>query len=902
MLLSMRIALRMLLAALLTVSAIPAQLVISQVYGGGGNSGATLTHDFIEIFNPTANPVTVSGWSVQYASAAGTTWQVTPLSGTVQPGRYYLIQQAQGAAGTVSLPAPDATGTIPMSATAGKVALVSSTAALSGTGQLTPPVVDFVGYGTANFFEGSAAAPGLSNTTAALRNGAGCIDTNQNSLDFTSGAPNPRKSASPQQLCAAPPPPPPFLTISQIQGSGGQSPYVAQRVETRGVVTARKFNGFFIQTPDPEADNDPATSEGLFVFTSSTPPADAAVGNLLSVTGTVTEFRPASDPAGLTLTELTNATLSILSTANPLPAAVTLTNSILSAAGGIEQLERFEGMRVTVPSLTVVSPTDGIVNETNATATSNGVFYGVLTGVARPFREPGVDVHETLPAGSPCCVPRFDANPETLRVDSDALLGTTATNVSTGAVVANLTGPLDYSPRAYTLLADGTQTVLTPGLAAAIPVPAPTSGEVTVASFNMERFFDTVNDPGISDAVLTPAAFLNRLNKASLAIRNVLRMPDVIVVEEVENLATLEAIAAKVNQDAGSPNPNYQAFLAEGNDPGGIDVGVLVKGSNSSVLELEQVGKTAVFLNPANGQPETLHDRPPFLVRVAVSRPGLPAPVEIAVLGNHFRSLNGISDPADGARVRAKRKAQAEAVAQWVHERQLARPDENLVVLGDFNAFEFSDGYVDLTGTVAGTPAAANTVVLGTNDLVNPDLTNLITRVPPANRYSYLFQGSAQVLDQVLVNRALAARFSRIHFARSNADFPEVLRGDANRPERLSDHDMPVAYFLGARNVTQDLDIEIQAPHFVPGLDIWRSELRIKNRTGAALPGPVQVVIGNLPAGVTLRNASGQIPAGPYVTLTSGLKANATQTLKLDFSGPASVPLSYSVTVFQGSF
>ena len=129
-----------------------------------------------------------------------------------------------------------------------------------------------------------------------------------------------------------------------------------------------------------------------------------------------------------------------MSTGNPLPAAITLTASDTSPTGSIEQLERFEGMRVHVDSLTAVSPTQGTINETNATSTSNGVFYGVITGVDRPFREPGVEVPDPLPPGSPCCVPRFDANPERLRVDSDAI-GAPALEVTSGALVTNLTGP-----------------------------------------------------------------------------------------------------------------------------------------------------------------------------------------------------------------------------------------------------------------------------------------------------------------------------------------------------------------------------------------------------------------------------------------------------------------------------
>src|SRR5436305_3582522 len=136
-------------------------IVISQIYGGGGNAGSTFKNDFIEIFNADGATVNLSGWSVQYASAAGTTWQVTALNGSLAPGQYFLIQESQGAGGTTNLPTPNATGNIAMSATAGKVALVSNTVALSGSCPVGGAIVDFVGYVTgtraASCFEGTAA-------------------------------------------------------------------------------------------------------------------------------------------------------------------------------------------------------------------------------------------------------------------------------------------------------------------------------------------------------------------------------------------------------------------------------------------------------------------------------------------------------------------------------------------------------------------------------------------------------------------------------------------------------------------------------------------------------------------------------------------------------------------------
>ena len=187
-------------------------VVISQVYGGGNNSGATYQNDFVELFNLSSSTVSLAGWSIQYASATGTGYFAanTPvsLSGSLAPGQYYLVKLAGGTTNGVALPAADLTGTINMSGTAGKVALVNTTTGLPCNGGSTPcssadlaKIIDLIGYGTANFFEGSAAAPAPSNTTADLRAGGGCTDTDQNNGDFTAVAPIPRNSASPTNTC-----------------------------------------------------------------------------------------------------------------------------------------------------------------------------------------------------------------------------------------------------------------------------------------------------------------------------------------------------------------------------------------------------------------------------------------------------------------------------------------------------------------------------------------------------------------------------------------------------------------------------------------------------------------------------------------------------------------------------
>lgn len=182
-------------------------VVISQVYGGGGNSGSVYTNDFIELFNASASPVSLNGWSVQYNSATGTgAWQVTNLNNfTLQPGQYYLIQQAAGTGGTTPLPTPNTTGTIAMSGTAGKIVLVNNTTALTGC-PTTTGYVDLVGFGaTANCFEG-AAAPAPSNSNSIIRGSNGCLDNNQNGTDFTAVTAAPRNSTTTLAPCGAPVP------------------------------------------------------------------------------------------------------------------------------------------------------------------------------------------------------------------------------------------------------------------------------------------------------------------------------------------------------------------------------------------------------------------------------------------------------------------------------------------------------------------------------------------------------------------------------------------------------------------------------------------------------------------------------------------------------------------------
>ena len=196
----------------------PTTVKISQAYGGGGNSGSTYKNDFIEIFNQASTSVDVSTWSVQYASAGQTNWQMTPLCTnapcTIAPGHYFLVLESQGLSGTTNLPTPDASGAISMGAGSAQVALVETTGLLTGICPTGGGIVDFVGYGTSGCPNPMSAA--LTNTTAAIRKGNGCIDTHNNGNDLLIDGPIPRNSSAPPNSCA--------INPAQITGQGIATP------------------------------------------------------------------------------------------------------------------------------------------------------------------------------------------------------------------------------------------------------------------------------------------------------------------------------------------------------------------------------------------------------------------------------------------------------------------------------------------------------------------------------------------------------------------------------------------------------------------------------------------------------------------------------------------------------
>ncbi len=481
-------------AASAAVSA-DAPVVINEVYGGGGNAGATFNRDFIEVRNVSAASVALTGWSVQYAAAAGSNWQVTPLTDvTLAAGATLLIGQALGA--NTALPGftPDVNGTIAMSGTAGKVALVNTAVPLTGgTGVATlPQVVDFVGWGpAATDFAGTGPAPATTSTTSVSRS-AVSANTADNAADFTAGAPTPAPAGTVPDPDPDPDPQAEVVTIAQIQGTPG---YPGKTVTTTGVVTARYatggFNGYVIQTAGTGGAIDLAThtaSDAVFVYSPSTV-AGVALGDTVEVTGVVSEFN------GLTEITVTAEDAEVVPAVGPAPAPATVTWPAAEA-----QRESLESM--------LLAP-QGTYTVSNTYSTNQYGEVGLASGTT-PLRQPT----DAARPGSPEAAAVAADNAARAVVLDDG----TSTNFLSPANSA-LTPP--YVSLAEPLVVGATATFTAPvivdwrnntwkwnpttplvgdgsgmdGVQFADPrtaAPEPVGGDLSVASFNVLNYFTTL--------------------------------------------------------------------------------------------------------------------------------------------------------------------------------------------------------------------------------------------------------------------------------------------------------------------------------------------------------------------------------------------------------------------------
>ncbi|AUG76478.1 endonuclease [Kitasatospora sp. MMS16-BH015] len=765
------------------VAAPSADAVISEVYGGGGNSGAVLKNDFVELANKGGAAFGLAGWSVQYISGtpgATSQWAVTPLTGAIPVGGRYLIGESAGAGGTVDLPTPDATGSLALSAANGTIALVQGTDPLScktaADCAADARVKDLVGFGTAVVHEGSAAAAGAGNTASVAR-AAGLADTDDNAADLKAGTPTPVNSRGETvDLGGTPtgPTEPGPLRIHDIQGTTRLSPEAGKVVTgVPGVVTGLRTSGtkgFWLQDTHPDAD--PATSEGIFVYTGSAVPT-VKVGDSVLVTGKVSEYYPAYTSGSQSVTELSNPAVTVLSSGNALPAPVVLNDASIPAVlapdanGGsidgltlkpdtyaLDKYESLEGMLVQVKDTKVVQATDKY----------NELWVEARKGDVKSTRGGALYLGYQAPNSGRLMVQTQGAKLPLANV-GDQLLGVTA-------------GPLDYNQfGGYTIAAGTVGSYQDNHLQREVTAPAP-DGTLTIATYNVENL-----DPGDPD---------DKFAQLAQGVVTNLRAPDVVALEEIQDNngpagdgvvdasvtigKFIDAVKAaggpayewrSINpvdgKDGGEPDGNIrQVFLF---NPARVSFTDIPGGDSTTAVDVAGTGASvALTASPGRIDPNNeawMTSRKPLVGQFSFRGK------KVFVIANHFNSKGG--DQGIDSRFQAptrssevQRVKQAAVENAFVSKLETADPEAKIVSLGDFNDYQFSPALQTLTGGGV--------------------LRDLVNDLYPSQRYTYVYQGNSQVLDHTLVSPALTnVQYDVVHvnseFAVQASDHdPQIVR------------------------------------------------------------------------------------------------------------------------------
>ena len=666
---------------------------------------------------------------MQYISAspgATTTWQVTPLTGSLSGGGLYLIGEAAGTGGTTGLPATQASGSINLSGTSGTVALVDNSTALTcktaADCAADSDIVDLVGYGTAVIHEGSADAPGLSNTTSAQR--ITTTDTDQNGTDFAAAAPTPGAPNSTGGGGTGGGGTPGPLAIHDIQGTGFLSPQAGNTVtNVPGIVTGVRATGsskgYWIQDPNP--DSNPATSEGIFVFTSSAP--TVTTGDSVLVTGKVQEFYPLASgdtvatTSNLSITEIDQTGVSVVSSGNALPAPIVLgpatvpdtyapdlgggnieSTPIQPARSALDYYESIEGMRVEVDNARVVGPSDSFGEQYVTTKPTQDVDYrgGTL-----------LTAENATPSGRLEVVPADGSNPEVNVGD-----------VFTGATV----GPIDYSQFGGYFIAATTLGTVQNNHLAPVVATGPAKKQLSIATYNVEN--------------LAPSDPASKFQALAQGIVTNLAAPDIIAVEEVQDndgatddgvVAADQTISKLTAAVIAAGGPHYDSREIDpvndqdGGEPGGNirvvflynpavvtfdDIGAAtVNRSTTGTQVVKKKGEPTLTLSPGRIDPTNSvwnASRKPLVGEFTFNGK------DVFVIANHFDAKLGDQSqdgrfqfPAQSSAV--QRAGQALAEHNFVNQILAIDKKADVVVVGDLNDYQFSPALSVLkTGTADG--------------------------------------------------------------------------------------------------------------------------------------------------------------------------------------------------------
>jgi predicted extracellular nuclease len=746
-------------------------LVVSEVYGGGGNTGAPYNRDFVEVHNPTGATVTLTGYSVEYFSAGGGSGGRVSLAGQLPAGGTYLVGLASGATGA-ALPAPDVTGSTNMSATNGRVDL-----AKNGT------LVDRVGYGTANPFEGDAAAPTGSNTTSLQRTPAPGTDSDRNNVDLRAAAPAPTACGA---ACEAEEPEPdptgdcgdPTTAIHDIQGTGATfDPAFGGTRTIEGIVTSAMLGGFWIQEEAADEDDDPQTSEGLFVFRSGA--AAPPEGHVVRVTGNVAEFGGKTQLSGVTsVLDCGEAAEEV----EPVDVTFPLADT---------NLEHLEGMRVTLPETLVISeyfnydrfgefvlakPRDGETRLYTPTAVVDPGPQAQELLAENERRQILVDDRSTQQ--NPSVLPH-PGNGEPFSLDNRFRGGDTVTGIS---------GVLDEAFDAYRLQPTSY------GEYEAVnerPESRPeVGGDVQVASFNVLNYFLTLDagdnqcGPNV-DQDCRGANNANELQRQRAKIVAAIAGldADVVGLMEMENSPGVEPAADLVdglNDELGEGTYDYIDTGVIGGDA--IRLGFLYKPGS-----VTPAGDFDVLDSSDDPRFDETKNRP-MLTQTFDTVPADGEPAErFTVSVNHLKSKGsdcedvGDPDTGDGqGNCNLTRTAAAEAIADHLASDPTDSGDPDHLVIGDLNSYDHEDPIRALEAA-------------GYEDQVK--------RFGGEKAYGYVFDGMVGYLDHGLASSSLAGQVTGAAEWHINADEPDVLDYDTSfkpssidaiyAPDRFrsSDHD-----------------------------------------------------------------------------------------------------------------
>ncbi len=877
-------------------------LVISEAYGGGGNSGATLKNDFVELYNPTSSDISVDGMSVQYRSKTNTGSGETSLSGTVPAGGHYLVQESAGTGGTTDLPAPDATGTINMSGTDGTVFLAQGTSLVTlvpGDNSNTPGVVDLVGFGVSNTYEG-AAAPAPSNTTSAQRASNGA-DTNDNSADFSSAAPTPENSGGAGGGGGGGDTGTPVAaTIAEIQGTGDTSPLAGKTVTTEGVVTAAYpsggFYGYVIQTAGSGGADDatPGASDAVYVY-QPTGAVTVQPGDYVQVTGSVSEY------AGLT--ELTVASTDVKEL-DATGKSVTPLKADLPTTDAGREAHESELLDLSDQQFTV----------TDNYATNQYAEIGLATGDT-----PLITPTEVADAQDKDAIAAVEADnaARAITLDDGASinflpyggganqdiplpwLGTDNPVRVSSAATFHQPVVLDYRNSTWKLqpthqvTGEGKDVVTFSDTRAENAAPQDVGGDLKLATFNVLNYFPTTGEEYVAaggsctyyaDRTGDPvtdkdcgndgprgaaqAEDLKRQQDKEVKAINTMDA-DIVSLEEIENSvkfgkdrdSALSTLVDALNEAAGTTRWAYVPSPAPEDLP---------------ALDEQDVIRTAFIYNPSTVQPvgdsEVLVGSAAFYdarepLAQAFKPKGADGDTTFGVIVNHFKSKGSGTDDGTGqGNANPDRIAQAHAVIDFADQFEADRGIDTLFMTGDYNAYSMED------------PVQV---------LEDGGYTNLQSDQP--NEWTYNFGSMAGSLDHVFANAEALKDVTGVDIWNINAD-------EAVAFEYSRDNYNATNFYQANQFRASDHDPEIVGID-VPGFPAEPPSSYPTSVDAAASPmtygtdGTVQVTVsgdGSPTGSVTVKDGSATIGTG-----TLGANGKATVSV----SGTALEPGTHTLSV-----